>query len=99
MTPEQKNAFTAVKKLNKELELKYKDFSSIPLISITFAGLYMFIGLSTTATNIDMPAFTIYNSTNDDRIYYESLNKYESYYKYIKRKFNLIKEEIYSIEL
>lgn len=46
-----------------------------------------------------MDEITLYNSENNDRIYYEKSDKYETFYKYIKRKFIEIKEEIYSVKL
>jgi len=46
-----------------------------------------------------IPEITIYHSENDERIFYEKGNRYETFYKYIKRKFMEIKNEIYSIKL
>ena len=102
MTQEQQDAFDAVEKINDELFNKYdkkNDIGSMPIVSITFAGTYMFISLSLPSVNSQMPEIHIYNSENNDRIYYEKGDKYETFYKFIKRKFIEIKNEIYSIKL
>ena len=110
MTEEQKEAFEDVEKINAEIFKKYdklnqKDdyvdwISKMPIVSITVAGNYMFIGLSLQSTKTcSLPEITIYNSEDNDRIFYEKGNKYETFYKFIKRKFIEIKEEIYSVKL
>ncbi len=111
MTKEQKEAFEAVEKINEEIYERYekldqedsfKDWiSRMPILSITFAGTYMFIGLSLSSQS-DLPEFNIYNSEYDDRIFDEGKNEYEMFYNFIKRKFIEIKaemEEFNSIEL
>jgi len=105
MTQDQKEAFDAVQRINQELYEKYKllskkDESSMPILSITFADSMIFISISLVSTDsLDLPEINLYSSVNDDRIYYEKSNKYETFYKFIKRKFNLIKKEIYNIKL
>ena len=109
MTKEQQEAFEAVEKINNELYKKYskkdpKNFNydsldKMPIVSITFAGVYTFIALSIPSPlEIEIPEFRIYNSENNDRIYYEKGDKYETYYKFIKRKFLEIKENIITNE-
>lgn len=109
MNSEQKEAFEAVEKINEELYKKYskkdpKNFNYdsldlMPILGITFAGVYMFITLSIPSKNQILPEITIYHSEDNDRIFYEKSNKYETFYKFIKRKFIEIKEEIYSVKL
>jgi hypothetical protein len=98
MNQEQKKAFDAVQKINDEL-LKFwdeKDVSLTPQLSITFCNDMMFISLHIpSGDNIILPELDIYNSIVDDRIFYGEKNEYESYYAFIKRKFNEIKEGIY----
>ena len=76
MTEEQQEAFNAVEKINEELFKKYdkknkndsyKDLlSSIPIVSITIASGYMFIGLSLVSTDTcQIPEKTLYNSENN----------------------------------
>lgn len=109
MTQEQKEALGAVEKINEELYKKYskkdpKNFNYdsldlMPVLGVTFAGVYMFITISIPSKNNIIPEITIYHSENDERIFYEKGNKYETFYKYIKRKFMEIKNEIYSIKI
>lgn len=110
MTVDQQAAFDAVEKINEELfkkydrkneEDRYKDWLAVmPVVSITIADVYMFIGLTIPSTNTcQLPEIILYNSENDDRIYYEKSDKYESFYKFIKRKFIEVKKEIYAIKL
>lgn len=97
MKSEREEALEAVDKINDELSQKYSH-DSLPLLSITFAANYTFIKLSP-ASKIDLPEFYIWSSIEDDRIYYDETDEYESFYKMIKRKFKVIKKEINSIKL
>jgi len=109
MTQEQKEAFDAVNKINDELYKKYskkdpKNFNYdsldlMPILGITFAGTYMLITLSIPSKKQVIPGITLYHSENDDRIFYDKGNKYETFYKFIKRKFIEVKEEIYAVKL
>lgn len=110
MNEDQKEAFEAVEKINEELYKKYskKDpkrfnydsLDKMPIVSITFAGVYVFIGLSIPSTDkCTIPEINLYSSENNDRIYYEKSNKYETYYKFIKRKFLEIKQELNIIKI
>jgi len=110
MTQEQTEAFDAVERINGELFKKYnkldekdafKDWiAKMPILSVTVAKNYLFIGLSIPSSNVCvLPEITIYSSENNDRVFYEKSNKYETFYKFIKRKFIEIKEEIYSVKL
>lgn len=99
MTQEQKEAFKAVEKINEENFCKY-GADAMPILSITFADYMTFISLSIPSKmSTDIPEIHLYNSENDDRKFFEKSNKYESFYKFIKRKFIEIKEEIYSVKL
>lgn len=110
MTEEQKEALEAVEKINEELYFKYskrnekdiyKDWiAELPILSIVFASNYLFIGLTIPHTDAcELPEMKIYNSECNDRLYYEKSDKYETFYKYIKRKFREIKEEINKVKL
>lgn len=96
MTEEQKEIFDAVNTLNEELFKKYPD--NTPTVSVTFANYMTFIGLSI-CSEINIPEFCLYNSVQDNRIYDDLNDKYESYYDCIKRNFELIKEEINNINI
>lgn len=110
MTQDQKDAMEAVERINGELFKKYNRLdendvhtdwiAKMPVLSMTIAGNYFFIGISIPSSDVcELPEITLYNSENNDRIYYEKSDKYETFYKYIKRKFIEIKEEIYSVKL
>jgi hypothetical protein len=101
MNNEQKEIFDAVEKINEELYTKYAKINKVdylPTVTCSFGGNYSFISISI-ASEFNIPEINIYFSENDDRIYYEKSDKYETFYKYIKRKFKLLKEEIYSVKL
>lgn len=110
MTNEQQEAYDAVEKINDELFEKYSKLndgsvyvdwlSRLPVVSITFANSYTFISISIPSTDsCILPEILLYNSEDDDRIYYEKSDKYESFYKFIKRKFISIKEAINAVKL
>ena len=71
----------------------------MPILSITLANSHIFISLNLQSSNLEMPEIKLYNSYNNDRIYYEKQDKYESFYKFIKRKFLAVKSEINNIKL
>lgn len=110
MTDKQQEAFNAVSKINEELTKKYlkkheKDpyndwLSYTPVLSVMFANDMVFINLSIPSDfEINLPEISIYSSLTDDRIYYENVDRYETFYKLIKRKFLLIKETINKVKL
>lgn len=107
MHPAELEAYNAVNKINEELSNKYKfsDYGNIgdeliPNLSITFCQSCIFITVTFLCQgDIILPEILLYNSENDDRIYYHKSDKSESYYKYIKRKFRLIKEAINKIKI
>lgn len=105
MTEEQQKAFDAVEKINEELFKRYNKLndksvnidwiSKMPIVSVTFAGIYIFISLSIPS----IPEIPLYNSADDERVYYSNGDRYETYHEFIKRKFNEIKGEIHFIKL
>lgn len=91
----QMEAIEAVQKINNELHDKFGwNNPNLPVISITIAGVYTFISV-----NIRDQEIKLYNSSEDDRIYYEKSGKYETFYSYIKRKYRSIKEHYNNIKL
>jgi len=91
----------AVDKINDELYDKYnkKDkLDYLPVLSYSFGQNYSAITLSIASEN-DLPEFSIWFSEKDDRIFYEKSDKYESFYKFIKRKWLIIKDELNNIKL
>lgn len=101
MTGDQIHAFDAVEKLNNLLCKKYEklnDIDNVPVISITFADHYFFISISI-PDEFGGQEYHIYNSENNDRQYNELTDSYEKFETLIRRRFNEIKEELYSIKL
>ena len=71
-----------------------------PIVSIMLVDEMIFINLSIPSDfNVNLPEFNLYSSLNDDRIYYETVDRYETFYKLIKRKFLLIKQTINKVKL
>ena len=102
MTQEQQEAFDAVEKINEEIYERYKDtdLSLMPIVIVTFANDMTFIAVSIPSSlELSLPEISIYSSVNDDRTFYEKSNKYETFYCFIKRKFQMVKEEIYAIKI
>jgi hypothetical protein len=93
------DALMAVNTINDELIDKYsgKCDGFPPILSITKAHNIFLIALSIPSNEgIELQLFC---SENDDRKYYEKTDKYESFYKFLKRKFLLVKEQINSVKL
>ena len=102
MTNIQQEAFAAVQTINQELFEKYDKTNQLelkPTLSIIFAERMTFISISLASETLDLPEIHLYNSENDKRIFYSESNEYESFYVFIKRMFEEIKEKIYSIKL
>ncbi len=91
----QKEALSAVQKLNNEMHDKFEwNNPNLPIFSITIAGFYTFISLYIAEHEIKL-----FNSENNDRIYYEKSDKYESFYVYLKRKYRNYKESLDKIKI
>ena len=100
MNKEQKEAFKAVEKANDKLFKKYdknNELDYLPIFTIVIAGNMFFITLSI-PDNYNSQEINIFNSENNDRIYYEKSDKYETFNRLIKRKFLEAKEEIYDVK-
>lgn len=101
MTEDQIDAVSAVDKINDELFAKYNkrnDLDNLPIVSVTLAGVYVFVSISI-ADEVDGQELKLYNSENNDRIYYEKSDKYETFYKLIKRKFLEVKGMLNDVKL
>ena len=99
ITDEQKEAVEAVEKINDEIIEALNNDSIVPnTLNITLSGCDFHIDFIV-YTNQSYVKLHIYNSANDDRILDEHTGEYESFYNYIKRKFNEIKTVINNINL
>jgi len=83
-----KEALEAAEYFNEKLSEKYG--SDAPIISVTKASYILIINISPP----DLPEIGLYFSEDEDRIYYEKGDKYESFKKYIPRKFREIKNKL-----
>jgi len=102
MTTEQQDVLQAVEQLNDELYIKYLDNVSLnaPVIAVTFIGDIFAVTINlVNYENINIPEFQLFNSVENDRIFYESTNEYETYYHFIIRKYNEIQNEICKYKL
>lgn len=95
-----------VEKLNDEMADKMGDWrlvESAPTISLTIVppskkwGIIGFVAINLTIETGQ--EFQLYNSVDDDRAYYEKSDTYESWYKYIKRKWKQQRESYVNIKL
>lgn len=93
MLKEYEEIYKAIGEINDELYEKYGDDNNT-LLTMTVNYCYSFINLT-----IGMFEFSIYCSEDDDRIFFERLNRYENWKTYIKRKFKAIKAEINKVKL
>lgn len=94
---------SAIDKIEEELYNKYKrrdlDLNMMPTLSVLVSSIYLSINISIASKNNYIPEINLWNSDNDDRIYYEKSDRYETFYKLIKRKFREIKNEINEVKL
>lgn len=96
LSEKQLGALKAVQRINNEMHDKVGWEYHDTLLSISICSYYFFITLNINKANAEI---VIYNSEEDDRLYYEKSDKYEEWYSYIKRKFRDIKSEINNIKL
>lgn len=89
---EQEEIFEAVDKANEKFYEKYGD--NQPILCVTVAQFITLISIS-----IGEYELHLYNSEEDDRIWYEDSCKYEEWYSYLRRKFREVKSKINSYKL
>jgi len=89
-------ALVAVDKINIELFEKYGYDYTAPLVGVHFLDDYIGFFVMLPESSIE---FNLNDTSEDDRIFYEEGNKYESFYDYIKRKFSEIKVKINKYEI
>ena len=94
LTDKQKGALEAIHKINNEMYDKVGWENHNVLLSIDICSWYFLVYIESTNFKINL-----YNSEQDDRIYYEKSDKYEEWYSFLKRKFREIKQELQHIKL
>lgn len=100
MTEEQKEALDAVNKINDKLVGEYSECDNlemVPMLSITFVDVYFFISISI-PDEFNGQEIKLFNSENNDRVFYEKTNEYETIYDTITRRFLQIKKQIRNIK-
>jgi hypothetical protein len=98
LSENQLGALKAVQKINNEMYDKVGWQNHCDLLSITIASYYFFISININHNDFKLEC-PLYDSENDDRIYYKKSDKYEEWYSYLKRKFRLIKERLNLIKI
>ena len=83
----------AVKRINDELEEKYKE--DAPVLTTTKGSHYLLIDISPP----NLPEINLYCSEQEERIFYEKSDKYETFYKFIKRKFREVQKDLNKYKL
>ena len=96
LSEEQHNCIGAVQRINNEMHDKEGWENHDTLLSVCMCGYYFFVTLNINKANAEI---TLFNSSNDDRIYYEKSDKYEEFYSYLKRKYRETKDIISEIKL
>lgn len=97
ISEEQLECLKAVQKINNEMYDKGHWSDHNTLLSMTICSYSYFVTLNINSCNTEINLFN--SSEEENRIYYEKSDKYESWYKFLKRKFRDIKFEIENIKL
>lgn len=88
----------AVQRINEELYEKHQlaDGGTKIALGITVIDFFCEIKIYFFEENIEL---LLYNSENNDRIYNDKSDEYESIYVYLKRKFKELKKLINSVKM
>lgn len=90
----QKGALDAVQRINNEMYGKVGWENHNILLGIDICSWYFLVYIESINFRV-----TLYNSEQDDRIYYGKSDKYEEWYSFLKRKFRDFKKELENIKL
>jgi hypothetical protein len=96
LSEKQLQCLKAVQKINNEMYNKEGWRSHDTLLNITICSWYFAVSININKANTEIQLF---NSEQDDRIYYELSDKYEEFYSYLKRKYREAKEIVNDIKL
>lgn len=96
LSEEQQKCIEAVQRINNEMHEKEGWQEHDTLLSVTICSYHFFVCLDINNANAKID---LYNSSNDDRIYYEKSDKYEEFYSFLKRKYREAKDIINEIKL
>jgi hypothetical protein len=100
MTDLQQSAYQAANRLNDELNIAYTDVIEVnqPVISVALQNndVAIILHIDITFDEIDIQLF---NSSHDERQYYEVNDSYEPLYDHIKRKFAEVQQALFAVKL
>lgn len=96
ITKEQLECLQAVQKINNKMHDKGGWDNHNSLMSMLICGYHFGVTLNLNSADTEIQ---LYNSSQDDRIYYEKSEKYEKWEPFLKRKFRQVKEQINNIKL
>ena len=96
LTEKQLQCLEAVQRINNEMHDKEGWEGHDTLLSITICSWHFFVVINVNKANAEIQ---LYNSEQDDRIYYEASDKYEEFYSHLKRKYREAKETLNNIKL
>lgn len=96
LSEKQLKCLEAVQKINNEMHDKEEGGNHDTLLSVTICGWYFSVVLNVNKCNTEI---ALYNSEQDDRIYYEKSDKCEEWYSFIKRKYRETKNILNAIKL
>jgi len=100
MSEEQKEALDVVENINEKLFIKYdkdNNLDYLPVFSIIISDYCFSVSLSI-PDDYESQEIKIFNSENNDRIYYEKTDTNETFENLFQRKFSEIKKEIFDIK-
>jgi hypothetical protein len=101
MTEKEQAIYDAVQRINEELDKKWRKrgHDMRPTVICTFGSHIQVIAISLCSRTISFQEICLWCSVDDDRIYYEKSDKYETWYQLIKRKWRIAKDEVNMIKL
>lgn len=101
MTEKEHAIYDAVQRINDELDKKWskRGHDMQPIVSCVFGSHVQAIDIHLSSSAIKFQSINLWCSVDDDRIYYEKSDKYETWYQLIKRKWRQAKEEVNMIKL
>lgn len=93
---EQQKCIEAVQRINNEMHDKEGWENHNTLLSVTICGFQYAVDMYIDKANAEI---NLFNSENDNRIFYEKSNKYEEWYTYLKRMYREAKTILNDIKL
>lgn len=93
---EQQKCVEAVQRINNKMHDKEGWQNHDTLLDISICGFHYAVDMYIGKANVKI---NLFNSGNDNRIFYEKSNKYEEWYTYLKRMYREAKTILNDIKL